>query len=145
MRSLNRVPDLGGSVCASPSLLIIAASLVHADPIQEISFSAEQRAYWVFQPVEHPKPPSISDPAWIRTPVDAFVLAKLSQERLVPSPQASRVTLIRRAFFDLIGLPPTPAQVSTFVADTFPGAYERLIDHLLASAPLRGALGAPLA
>ena len=114
-------------------LLLIAVSLVYAEAPKKGSFSAEQRAHWALQPVERPSPPVASNPARVRNPVDAFVLAKLSRERLEPSPQAGNVALIRRVFFDLIGLPPTPAQVSAFVADRSPGAYERLIDRLLAS------------
>ena len=69
----------------------------------------------------------------VRTPVDAFVLARLENKGLTFSPDASNLTLVRRAYFDLIGLPPTPEELHAFLEDTKPGAYERLIDHLLAS------------
>ena len=114
-------------------LLIFAAALVNAEPARQASFSAEQRAYWAFQPVERTSPPENSDTAWTRTPVDAFILAKLSEEGLDPAPEAERVALIRRVFFDLVGLPPSPAEVSAFVGDESPDAYERLIERLLAS------------
>ena len=126
-------PRLGRFPVRVLPLLILAAPLVVADPARTVSFSAEQRAHWSLQPVERPGPPATSDAAWVRNPVDAFVLARLSQESLEPSPQAGRVTLIRRVFFDLTGLPPSPAEVSAFVTDESPDAYERLVERLLAS------------
>ena len=71
--------------------------------------------------------------AWARTPIDRFVLARLEREKLSPSPEASKATLLRRVTLDLTGLPPTPAEVDAFVADTAPDAYERVVDRLLAS------------
>ena len=115
------------------ALLIVAAPLVQAEPAHSGSFSAEQRAYWALQPIERPSTPAISEIAWARNPVDSFVLAKLSRESLAPSPQAGRVALVRRVFFDLTGLPPSPAEVSAFVTDESPDAYERLVERLLAS------------
>ena len=108
-------------------LLAVVAAVVGAESAPKGLFSAQQRAYWALQPVERPSPPAISNPAWVRNPVDAFVLARLSHERLEPSPQAGRVTLIRRVSFDLTGLPPSPSEVSAFVADKSPGAYEELV------------------
>jgi mono/diheme cytochrome c family protein len=93
----------------------------------------EDRKHWSFQPVVRPEPPSVSNPAWVRTPIDQFVLAKLDEHQLTPSPEAAKIALIRRATFDLIGLPPTPEEVQAFLADDAPDAYEKLIDRLLAS------------
>jgi hypothetical protein len=91
------------------------------------------RGHWAFQPpAEHPRPP-VENAAWARTPVDLFILAKLEERGLGPSPEADRRTLIRRAAFDLTGLPPTPEEVEDFAADARPDAYERLVDRLLAS------------
>jgi hypothetical protein len=90
-------------------------------------------AHWAFQPLRHPRPPEVRDRPWGWTPVDRFILARLQKEGLRPSPPADRRTLIRRATFDLTGLPPTPAEVETFLNDRVPGAYERLVDRLLAS------------
>ncbi len=73
------------------------------------------------------------DDQWIRTPVDAFILAKLREQKLSPSAEADRPTLIRRLTYDLHGLPPTPEEVDAFVADTSDRAYEKLVDRLLAS------------
>jgi hypothetical protein len=77
--------------------------------------------------------PRIADPEWSAHPVDAFIRARLHHEGLVPSPEADRATLLRRLSLDLIGLPPTPAEVERFLADDRPGAYERQVDRLLAS------------
>ena len=88
--------------------------------------------WWSLKPLTKPTPPTV-DRGWVRTPIDAFVLAKLREKGLQPSPEADRRTLIRRLYFDLIGLPPTPEEVEAFVADTSPDAYEKLVDRLLAS------------
>jgi hypothetical protein len=91
------------------------------------------RRHWAFRPVRDPGPPSVRDRAWARTSVDPFVLGALEAKGLAPSPEADRRTLIRRASFDLLGLPPAPEDVEAFAADPAPDAYERLIDRLLAS------------
>src|SRR5437868_2385037 len=78
---------------------------------------AEAREHWAFKLPAHSVPPNIKSQSWIRTPVDNFILSKLEQNKLTPSPEADRPTLIRRLSFDLIGLPPTPAEVEAFVAD----------------------------
>ena len=85
--------------------------------------------------------PDVKDQAWPRNPIDNFVLARLEAEGLKPSPEADRVTLLRRVTFDLTGLPPTPAEVDAFVADKSPDAYEKRVDRLLASSALRRAHG----
>jgi mono/diheme cytochrome c family protein len=90
-------------------------------------------AHWSFQPFQRPELPRIKDLNWIRTPIDHFVLARLERERIKPSPEADRATLIRRLHLDLIGLPPTPKQVDAFVNDRQADAYERLVESLLAS------------
>ena len=91
--------------------------------------------WWSLKPLTRPDVPKAGDAKeWpIRTPIDAFVIAKLKEKRLTPSPIADRRTLVRRLYFDLIGLPPTPSQVKSFVNDTDPNAYERLVDQLLKS------------
>ncbi|RCS54098.1 DUF1549 domain-containing protein [Bremerella cremea] len=92
-----------------------------------------RRNHWAFQPIASPPPPTVQDTAWPRNEIDRFILHKLEQAGLAPSPPADRRTLIRRATFDLTGLPPTPAEVDAFVASSDPNAYEQLIDRLLAS------------
>ena len=92
-----------------------------------------QRTHWAFQPVRLPAVPSVKDAAWVKNPIDAFVLAELESRGLKPSPPADRRTLIRRVSYDLTGLPPTPAEVEAFVGDADPEAYAKLVDRLLAS------------
>ena len=91
------------------------------------------RGHWAFQKLAKPTPPSVRHADRIRTAIDQFILAKLEQKGLSLSADVDRVRLARRAFFDLIGLPPSPEQVDRFLADQQPGAYERLVDSLLAS------------
>jgi hypothetical protein len=97
------------------------------------SNGSQETRHWAFQPVRDPKPPIVRDAAWARTPVDRFILARLESEGLTPSPAADQRTLIRRATYDLTGLPPTPEEVEAFLKDESPDAYTRLIDRLLAS------------
>jgi hypothetical protein len=91
------------------------------------------RTHWAFQPVRQPDPPKVENGNWVRQPLDLFVLAELERAGLSPSPPADRRTLIRRAAFTLHGLPPTPAEVTEFVADDAPNSYVKLIDRLLDS------------
>jgi hypothetical protein len=89
---------------------------------------------WPFEkPVKH-QPPMVKNAAWVRNPIDAFVLKRLEDEGLTPAPPASKRQLARRLYLNLIGMPPTPAEVDAFLADETPNAYERLIDKLLADA-----------
>jgi hypothetical protein len=100
-----------------------------AAPPQE----AREHSHWSFVAPSEPELPAVRDEGWVRTPIDAFVLAKLETEDLRPAPPAEKRTLIRRAYFDLTGLPPTPEEVATFLDDDSPGAFSRVIDRLLAS------------
>lgn len=95
--------------------------------------AAPKQTLWSFQPITRPDPPSPKNSAWPRNPIDNFILARLEKESISPSPEAAKTTLIRRLTFDLTGLPPTPAEVSAFFADSSPDAYSRLVDRLLAS------------
>ncbi len=99
-----------------------------------IAEGAPYDRHWAFVAPTRPALPRVSDEkGWIRNPIDAFVLAKMRDAGLTPSPQADRRTLIRRVSLDLIGLPPTPEEVHAFLSDQRPDAYERLVDRLLAS------------
>jgi cytochrome c553/uncharacterized membrane protein len=98
-----------------------------------IAEGAEYRGHWAFERVERPAVPAVKDAAWPRTPIDNFILARLEQEGLAPNSEADRVTLARRLALDLTGLPPVPADVEAFLADTSPDAYETYVDTLLAS------------
>lgn len=91
------------------------------------------RAHWAFQPVKRVIPPRVSNAAWVKNPIDAFILAGLDARRLPPNPPSSRHELIRRAYYDITGLPPAPEDVDAFVNDTTADAYERLVDRLLDS------------
>jgi hypothetical protein len=91
------------------------------------------RNFWSFQPLKCPDIPPVERPAWRENPVDAFILAKLTEHHLSPGAQATRRTLIRRATFDLLGLPPSPREIDAFVRDESPHAWQNLIDRLLSS------------
>jgi len=91
------------------------------------------RTHWAFQPVKDPAVPAVKNKKWALTPLDAFVMAKLEARKMTPAKPADRRTLIRRATFDLTGLPPTMAEVEAFQADKSPEAFTRVIDRLLAS------------
>lgn len=116
--------------------LAAGAKTARPEPDQPTSgadITPEERNFWSFQPVQRPAVPAVQHADRVQTPIDAFILAKLEQKGLSLSPEADRRTLIRRASFDLLGLPPTPEEVEQFLADPAADAYERLIDQLLAS------------
>jgi mono/diheme cytochrome c family protein len=98
-----------------------------------IASGAEYQPHWAYVAPVRPAVPRVNSPQWVSNPIDAFVLARLEAEGLAPAPKADRYTLIRRVYLDLIGLPPTPAEVDAFVNNASPKAYEQLVDHLLAS------------
>ena len=88
---------------------------------------------WSLQPVKSYQPPKVKDSQWVKNPIDSFVLAKLEAAKQAPSPTSDRATLIRRVTYDLTGLPPSAAEVDAFITDKTPGAYESVVDRLLAS------------
>ena len=102
-------------------------------PESNSSPEAEKRNHWSFQPIARPEVPLVKNAEWPRNPIDNFIAAKLAENKLQPAREADRRTLIRRLYFDLIGLPPTPEEVRAFERDKSPDAYERLVDTLLAS------------
>jgi Protein of unknown function (DUF1553)/Protein of unknown function (DUF1549)/Planctomycete cytochrome C len=89
------------------------------------------RSHWAFQPIAEPPLPRVKDVAWPRSGVDCFILAKLESEGLTPVTDADRPVLLRRVFFDLVGVPPTPAEIESFLADDAPDAFGRMVDALL--------------
>src|ERR1051326_7356724 len=99
------------------------------------TITPEQRAFWSFQPVRRPAPPQLTGKAarWPQSPIDSFIVAKLEAKGLEPTHPADKRTLIRRATYDLTGLPPTPDEVDAFIADQSPDAFAKIIDRLLAS------------
>ncbi len=102
------------------------------DPSQPFDLKA-RAGFWSFQPLSNVTPPAVGNSAWIKTPVDRFILAKLEAAGLAPAPMADRRTLLRRVTYDLVGLPPTPAEIEAFLADDSPTAYEKVVERLLAS------------
>lgn len=100
---------------------------------QWIDAGARYERHWAFERPVRPDLPVVSDPSWVRNPVDALVLAKLDENGLRPSVEADRYTLIRRVSLDLTGLPPTPAEAEAFASDNSTNAYESLVDRLLSS------------
>jgi len=109
------------------------ASAGSGEMLVERDFTAAERAFWSFQPIADPVPPPVVDVAWPTSDLDRFVLAELEARGLSPAPRADRRTLIRRATFDLTGLPPTPEEVAAFEADRSTDSFGRVIDRLLAS------------
>ena len=105
-------------------------SMLHPPPLK---VSPEQNSWWAFQPVKKPVAPSVNNSNWVRSPIDAFVLAKLETCELRPSPLADKRTLLRRLYFDLTGLPPTPPELKEFLADNSPSAFSDAVERLLAS------------
>ena len=101
-------------------MFITCALAVHADD------------HWAFQEIADPFTPAVSDSQGDQSPIDYFVLAELEERNLEPAPPAARRTRIRRATFDLTGLPPTPQEIAEFVADPSPDAYPKLVERLLA-------------
>lgn len=103
-----------------------------AEPTDQNGFTASDRAWWAVQPVKDPSLPALSD-NWAKHPVDRFIARKLNQANLTPAPPASKAELVRRAYFDLHGLPPSPKQAKAFIDDARPDAFAHLVNRLLNS------------
>ncbi|HWA99553.1 MAG TPA: PSD1 and planctomycete cytochrome C domain-containing protein, partial [Pirellulales bacterium] len=95
-------------------------------------FTEEERAFWAFQPIRKPKVPKLPSKSGGRTPIDAFIVQKLAEQKLRLSAEAEPHTLVRRAYFDLLGIPPTPEEVEAYLDDPANDRFERLVDRLLA-------------
>jgi hypothetical protein len=102
-------------------------------PAATISYGGSGKNHWAFKPVAKPAPPAVKTPGWVVNDIDRFVLAKLEANGMSGSERADTRTLLRRAYFDVIGLPPTPEQMNAFLADASPNAFEKVVDGLLAS------------
>lgn len=98
-----------------------------------IDEGAQWEVHWAYVAPRRPEPPKVKTPRWVRNPIDQFILGRLEKEKLAPSPEADKVTLLRRLHFDLTGLPPSLTEIDSFVADKSPDAYEKVVDRLLAS------------
>jgi len=125
---IQRIADWVAAGAAYDKPLVDAA----ADLIEK-QVRPEDRQFWSFQPLADPTVPQVDDAGWCRTPVDQFLWAKLAEKQLKPNGLADRRRLIRRAYLDLLGIPPTPDEVNRFLADSADDAYDRLVDELLAS------------
>jgi cytochrome c553 len=96
-------------------------------------FTAEEKAFWAFQPVKRPAVPEVKNKSWVKNPIDPFILSKLEAAGMKPAGEADRRTLLRRVTFDLTGLPPTIEELEAFLRDARPDAWERVVERLLAS------------
>ena len=112
--------------------LVLPAARVSADAVPEKPIQPADRQHWSFQPPRRPAVPTVKQPSWVRTPVDAYILYRLEEAGLTPTPPAERLALLRRVYLDLVGLPPSPEEQDAFLADSSPGAYEKMLDRLLA-------------
>lgn len=119
-------------ICTLLASLVGINSTRSDEPYGRSQFAADIRDHWSFQSLTRPEVPDVSDRDWVRNPIDAFVLAGLNEAGLKPAPPTLRATLLRRVYMDLIGLPPTPAELDAFLADTSPAAFEKVVDDLLA-------------
>ncbi len=117
-----------GAIWPSDLKVAATASYAASKPITD-----EQRNYWAFRKPARPQIPPVKNRAWVRNPIDAFILAELEEKGLAPSPRADKRTLIRRVTFDLTGLPPAPEEINAFVADRSPDAYRKVVKRLLDS------------
>src|SRR5579863_1153160 len=117
-------------------VVVLCASLAVAFAVYAAEsgpFTPAQRNLWSLLPVKHQAVPAVKNQAWVKNPIDAFVLAKLEEKNLTPNPPADRVTLLRRATIDMTGVPPTPEETQQFLNDKSPNAYEKIVDRLLSS------------
>jgi hypothetical protein len=115
---------------------VLALGLIHVETVGDDAGRAiteKDRAFWSFQPVEQTRPPGVLNPRWAKNPIDLFVQARREQQGITPASPADKRTLIRRAYFDLVGLPPKPAEIDAFLRDDSPDAFEKLVDRLLAN------------
>ena len=129
-----RMP-LGGAPLPAEEIAVLTRWIDEGAKWPDALAGKEQPAvtHWAYVKPVRPSPPDVKRPDWVRNPIDRFILARLEKEGLQPSPEASRETLIRRLSLDLIGLPPSPAEIDAFLNDRRPDAYERLVDRLFAS------------
>jgi hypothetical protein len=124
---------MGGKPLDPAQIAIIKSWIDKGADWPESSTQTTSAKHWAFIPPVRAALPKVSNPAWDRNPIDNFIQAKLDAEKLTPSPEADKVTLLRRLSLDLIGLPPTPAEIDAFLKDPSPKAYERQVDRLLNS------------
>src|SRR5437879_2243563 len=117
----------------SRTLLWLFAVPLFCGWVRADELPAEKKDHWAWKAPSAVSVPAVRGGAWGKNPIDAFILSKLEAASVVPAPRATRPQLLRRVTFDLIGLPPTPAEIDDFLADTAPHSWERVVDRLLAS------------
>lgn len=124
MRSISRWSILALLFCTAP---------VWADDLSkfEMPIKPEQRNHWAFQPLKRPPPPSVRNTSWVRSPIDAFILAKVESRGWQPAPPVAKAAFLRRLYLDLTGLPPAPRELETFLADPSPNSISARVDDLL--------------
>jgi hypothetical protein len=110
-------------VRVAPVVLVCSCLALYA--AESVTFTPAQRNFWSFKPVTKAPVPAVKDKAWVKTPIDAFVLAKLEAKGIKPNPAADRITLLRRATIDTTGLPPTQEETDRFVSDKSPNAWDQ--------------------
>src|SRR5262245_61248387 len=117
-----------------PAILIgIALSATVVFTAETDVFTPAQRSWWAFQPIKKSGVPAVKNQKWVKNPIDAFVMAKLEENKLQPSAPTDKVTLLRRATIDITGLPPTQEEIQQFTSDISANAWEKVVDRLLAS------------
>ena len=121
---------LGGTL---PDAVIadLAAAIDQMRPPENNATAAGSHREWLLRAPAVPPVPAVNKPDWVKNPIDAFILARLEAKGMTPAPPSAKRTLIRRLYFDLLGLPPPPDQIAEFLQDTSSGALERLVDRLL--------------
>ena len=116
-----------------PLIVALGAATLALYSAETHKFTDAQKSFWSLQPVAKPSAPAVRNQQWVKTPIDAFVLAKLQEQNLQPNPRADKLTLLRRVTEDVTGLPPTQEEIQQFLNDNSPDAYEKVVDRLLAS------------
>src|SRR5437773_284277 len=122
-----------GAVWEGPEIIDSGLKPSSIPGVEEMPITAEARQWWAFRRPTRPRVPRVKNGDWSRHPIDAFLARAFEEKGLAPAPAADKATLVRRAYLDLLGLPPAPDEAASFIADTSPDAWEKLLDRLLAS------------
>ena len=126
-------PEGEGTPLSSDEIAVLKAWIAQGAVWPNEAESSDRSSHWSYQPIKRPLPPAVRDVTWGDSAIDAFILERLEKEGIAPSAPAPRATLIRRLYFDLLGLPPTPAEVNAFRQDQRPDAYRQLVERVFAS------------
>ncbi|HYO80493.1 MAG TPA: PSD1 and planctomycete cytochrome C domain-containing protein [Bryobacteraceae bacterium] len=129
---LNPRMPIGAPPLPESEVVAMAAAIDAMKPLQQTSSAADGHSKWIFSPASAPDIPPVKNSRWVRNPIDAFVLSRLEAKGMSPAPPAAKRALLRRVYFDLIGLPPSVEESEAFLKDESPDAFEKLVDKLLA-------------